>query len=152
MKSKRKKITSPVIRVSESDLQTSIVDAIGTLLKRTVLYTFFPAGEVGGGRRAIIRGSRLKRMGLQPGWPDLQFVYKGKYHGMEIKTIKGRVSKTQDDMHKKLEKQGACVAVVRSIDEAIKTLNDWKLLARTATVASGNRASDDRRKRQGKGR
>ena len=64
----------------------------------------------------MVRGARLKRMGLQPGWPDLQFLHKGRYYGMEIKTSKVRVSKPQRDMRARLAEQGCEVAEARSVD------------------------------------
>ena len=69
-------------------LQVSIIDALKKILSASVCFTAFPAG--GGGR---VRGAKLKRAGLNPGWPDIQFIaHDGKYYGMEVKTPKGRLS------------------------------------------------------------
>jgi len=96
MASTRKKVSGSQ---SESEIQIQIVELLKTVLKGDVLWTFFPAGEAGGGRGGRVRGARLKRMGLQPGWPDLQFIYKGRYYGMEVKTKTGRLSTAQRRMH-----------------------------------------------------
>ena len=48
-------------------------------------FTAFPAG--GGGR---VRGAKLKKAGLQAGWPDIQLVYQGRYFGLEVKTQTGK--------------------------------------------------------------
>ena len=149
MPSTRNKITS---RQSESELQIQIVELLKTVLKGDVLWTFFPAGEAGGGRGGRVRGARLKRMGLQPGWPDLQFIYKGKYFGMEVKTKAGRLSQSQRRMHFLLEEQGVSVAIVRSINDVLERCNEWKLLTRTAAVPSSHPPSTDRRGRVGEAR
>jgi hypothetical protein len=134
---------------SESEIQIQIVELLKTVLKGDVLWTFFPAGEAGGGRGGKVRGARLKRMGLHPGWPDLQFLYKGRYFGMEVKTKTGRLSQSQRRMHSLLEEQGVSVAVVRSINDVLERCNEWKLLTRTAAVSSCNPPSSNRRGRVG---
>ena len=146
MPSTRKKVSGSQ---SESEIQIQIVELLKTVLKGDVLWTFFPAGEAGGGRSGKVRGARLKRMGLQPGWPDLQFLHKGRYFGMEVKTKTGRLSTAQRRMHSLLEEQGVSVAVVRSINDVLERANEWKLLARTTAIPSRNPPSSDRRGRSG---
>tara|TARA_R100001015_G_C4616516_1_gene172681 strand:- start:642 stop:1142 length:501 start_codon:yes stop_codon:yes gene_type:complete len=134
---------------SESEIQIQIVELLKRILKGDVLWTFFPAGEAGGGRGGKVRGARLKRMGLHPGWPDLQFLHKGRYYGMEVKTKTGRLSQSQRRMHSLLEEQGVSVAVVRSINDVLERCNEWQLLTRTAAIPSRNPPSSDRRGRSG---
>ena len=107
----------------EYHLQCNIYDVLKVVLKQTALMTCFPSG--GGGK---VRGARLKRMGLVPGWPDIQIIYKGKYFGLEVKTLKGVLSPNQKVLHDSLEKQGAKVAIVRSIDEAIDQARVWGIV------------------------
>ena len=134
---------------SESEIQIQIVELLKRVLKGDVLWTFFPAGEAGGGRGGKVRGARLNRMGLQPGWPDLQFLHKGRYFGMEVKTKTGRLSQSQRRMHSLLEEQGVSVAVVRSINDVLERCNEWQLLTRTAAGPSRNPPSSHRRGRVG---
>ena len=149
MTTSRKKVSG---RHLESEIQIQIVELLKRVLKGNVLWTFFPAGEAGGGRGGRVRGARLKRMGLQPGWPDLQFLHKGRYYGMEVKTKTGRLSQSQRRMHDLMEDQGISVAVVRSINDVLERCNEWKLLTRTAALPSRNPPSTDRRGRVGKAR
>jgi len=149
MPSTRKKVSGSQ---SESEIQIQIVELLKTVLKGDVLWTFFPAGEAGGGRGGRVRGARLKRMGLQPGWPDLQFLYKGRYYGMEVKTKTGRLSQSQRRMHSLMEDQGISVAVVRSINDVLERANEWKILTRTAAVPSSHPPSTNRRGRSGQAR
>ena len=106
----------------EMALQIDIVNMLKSHLKRDVLYTAFPAG--GGGR---VRGAKLKKAGLQAGWPDIQLVHQGRYFGIEIKTKTGRLSPAQSDIHKRLKTSGCLVAVVRSVSEAMELVIDWGL-------------------------
>lgn len=104
-------------------LQVQIIEALKKILLASVCFTAFPAG--GGGR---IRGAKLKKAGLNPGWPDIQLIAAdGRYYGMEVKTQKGRLSPAQKALHRRLEENNCKVAVVRSVEEAMDAVNDWKL-------------------------
>ena len=124
-------------REPEFLLQVSIIDALKKILSASVCFTAFPAG--GGGR---VRGAKLKRAGLNPGWPDIQFIaHDGKYYGMEVKTPKGRLSPAQRSLHQRLAENGCDVVVVRSVEEAMDAVNEWKLTrarfrVRTKTLES----------------
>jgi len=116
------KIKRPKRREPEMLLQIDIVDMLRGNLKRDVLFTAFPAG--GGGR---VRGAKLKKAGLQAGWPDIQLVHRGKYFGIEVKTKTGRLSPAQVDLHKRLTDNGCSVAVARSVTDAMEIIIDWGL-------------------------
>ncbi len=116
------KIKKPKRREPEMLLQIDIVDMLRGNLKRDVLFTAFPAG--GGGR---VRGAKLKKAGLQAGWPDIQLVHRGKYFGIEVKTKTGRLSPAQVDLHKRLTDNGCSVAVARSVTDAMEIIIDWGL-------------------------
>lgn len=112
-------------REPELILQIQMVDVLRAKLKKDVLFTAFPAG--GGGR---VRGAKLKKAGLQSGWPDIQLIYKGQYYGLEVKTPQGRLSSSQSRLHEKLIKDGCQVAVVRSVKEMMEHIIDWGLARR----------------------
>ncbi len=95
-----------------------------------------------GGRRSAISGSILKKEGLRVGCPDLflaapsgnQGIFSGasdlpvyKYAGMflEMKTDKGVVSVEQFTFHALLIARGYRVEVCRSVEAAIKTIEDY---------------------------
>lgn len=117
-----RRTTRPKRREPELLLQIDIVDMLKAKLKRDVLFTAFPAG--GGGR---VRGAKLKKAGLQAGWPDIQLVHRGKYFGIEVKTQTGRLSPAQVDLHKRLTDSGCSVAVARSVTDALEIIIDWGL-------------------------
>ena len=122
-------------------LQTQIVDALKKILDVSVCFTAFPAG--GGGR---IRGAKLKKAGLTPGWPDIQLIADGRYYGIEVKTPTGRLSPAQRSLHKRLEDNGCQVVVVRSVEQAMDAVHEWQLTkaryrGRTKTMEGGSSSS-----------
>lgn len=112
----------PKRKISEASFQITVADWLGQALKRTVLWTAFPAG--GGGFR---RGALLKRMGLKRGWPDIILLNRGKLYGLELKTIVGVLSAEQRALHAELAKQGVQVAVCRRLDEVTEAISGWGL-------------------------
>lgn len=106
--------------MKEADLHKAVVDFLALTLPKDATFTTFPAG--GGG---YVRGAMLKRAGLAPGWPDIQIIYDGKYHGIELKREGGRVSPSQKACHEQIEHAGASVAVCRSIDDINQSLLEW---------------------------
>lgn len=59
-----------------------------------------------------------------PGSPDIIAVIKGKFVGIEVKSIKGKLSDNQELFKIMLELSGGDYHVVRSIDQLIQILND----------------------------
>ena len=86
--------------------------------------------------RSRIGGAIEKAMGLTAGLPDLALY--GNLDGspftgfLEVKTAKGRVSEAQRDMHDRLQDAGFRVAIVRSVEDSIKTTKVWGLPVRVS--------------------
>lgn len=115
---------------SESVLQAQIVQWLRWSLPASAFLTAFPAG--GGGR---VRGAKLKRMGLVPGFPDLLLIWNGEAYGLEVKTAKGRVSQEQVDCHMQLAKAGMSVVIIRSVAEAERTCLQLRIPLRARIAA-----------------
>jgi hypothetical protein len=64
------------------------------------------------------------------GWPDIQLLHNGVYHGIEVKLVNGKLSDNQRRIHKEIIKQGGYVEVARSKNDAINAIKDWKLYRR----------------------
>lgn len=82
-----------------------------------------------GGARTKIEGARLKREGVKAGVPDIFLpVARGKYHGLfiELKTGKGKPSKSQAEWVLSLTDQGYGAMVINSFDDARKIIT-WYL-------------------------
>ena len=81
-----------------------------------------------GGKRSKITASILKAEGVVSGSPDMfLFVSRGIYFGLaiEMKTEQGTQSANQKLWKKEAETQGYKYAICRSIDEFMKTINDY---------------------------
>ena len=69
-------------------------------------------------------GAQLKRMGLQPGVPDMLIVKDGKPLFLEIKREKGTLSKAQKETQAKLEAAGAIVRTGKGFDQCLDILTN----------------------------
>jgi hypothetical protein len=113
----------PKAAPSERQIQISIKNAL-------VMFGVVCIHIPNEGRRSAVAGRRLKQEGLLPGAPDLVCVGDaGRVAFLEVKAQKGRLSDTQTDCHDMLRRKGHAVAVVRSIDDALKALREagWPL-------------------------
>jgi len=115
------------MRRDELQLQRAIAQLLDAALCEPAVWTTFPAG--GGGR---VRGAILNGAGLKAGWPDIQIVYRCRYYGLELKSARGELSPAQRAMFDRLARAGGMVAVVRSLDEAIAKLQEWRIPLRLA--------------------
>jgi hypothetical protein len=124
---------APVSRPKESLLQC----AVAYLLRRHALpewrWTHFPAGE----RRDVITGARLKRMGLQRGFPDIQLISPaGLFHGLELKRAGESLTDDQADFQLWCIRSGVPFSVCRTTEEAFAVLDAWQCLRRIK-ISSG---------------
>ena len=94
--------------ISETKIQKHIIDALYKL-GWLVLRNHAQGVKYTGGR------------GKNPsaGIPDLLAVKESKYVWIEVKTPKGKLSKSQEDMHLKLRFHGATVLVATSVEDII---------------------------------
>jgi hypothetical protein len=70
----------------------------------------------------------MKKMGLIPGVADLVLVKNGRAYFMEVKTEKGRQSKSQTIFERRAGEVGSLYAIVRSLDEAVWTMREWGII------------------------
>jgi hypothetical protein len=72
--------------------------------------------------------SRMKAMGLRPGYPDLHLLVASKgSHALfiELKSTKGRASKVQQDFHHKLRSQDYTVIICKSFEDVQEGIFDY---------------------------
>ena len=80
------------------------------------------------GKRSPQVGSKMKKMGMKAGVPDLFFpVPRGKYHGLfiELKAGKGRATENQKAWLKRLSRQGYCAAICYGWQEAANCIQEY---------------------------
>ena len=84
-----------------------------------------------GGSRNIIEATKLKKMGVKAGVPDLQLIIpNGQVHGLwiELKAQKGKLQPSQKIMIQRLEAQGYICKVCFGADEAINEIKKYLML------------------------
>ena len=105
----------------EQRLQIQVANFLRLALRPPTVWTAFPAG--GGGK---IRGAKLKRMGLKPGWPDLIVLHPYELTtlvvGIELKAKKGRLSEAQAATCEALWAANARYVECRSLEEVDRCL------------------------------
>lgn len=70
-----------------------------------------------GGSRNKAEAMQLKSSGVIAGVPDLLFVWAGKLHAFECKTLTGTVSPEQKELHALWKSQGIDVHIFRNEEE-----------------------------------
>lgn len=84
-----------------------------------------------GGSRNIIEATKLKKMGVKAGVPDLQLIVpNGLIHGLwiELKSKAGKLQPSQRLMIQRLEAQGYMCKVCFGADEAINEIKKYLML------------------------
>lgn len=81
-----------------------------------------------GGLRSKVEAAIMRGQGVKPGAPDLLIVADGRPYFLEVKTEAGRVSQAQADCHEELRRAGAEVGVAHGLDQALRKLEQWRLL------------------------
>jgi hypothetical protein len=107
----------------EAGVQKAVID----YLKYTYPQALYCA-SAGGIRTSMKQAIKMKATGYVKGVPDLQiFEPMGNYHGLliEIKDIKGVVSKEQKEWISQLNKRGYFATYSKGFEATIKVINDY---------------------------
>ena len=117
----KKKVKRPFS--GEAGVQKAVIDYIKYQYPH-VLY----CASAGGVRTSMKQAIKMKATGYVKGVPDLQiFESVGNYHGLliEIKDIKGVVSKEQKEWIKKLNERGYYATYSKGYEATIKVIDDY---------------------------
>lgn len=118
--------------MTEAQLHRAVAAFMALGMPSDAVWTTFPAG--GGGR---VRGAMLKAAGLRAGWPDIQVLYKGRLHCLELKTKAGVVSNDQRACHRDLTRAGAEVFICRSVEDVCLALRCAGIPLRATVFGKG---------------
>ena len=105
------------MRRTEQGFQQAVAVYLDRVLPPGVFGT--AVGHGGGGK---VRGAILKSMWVRPGVPDLIFVYRGRFIGIELKSPTGRVSPAQKSCMEQIVAAGGTWASARSLDDVERIL------------------------------
>jgi len=117
----------------EQAIQRAVFDHFAARGARGVFAFHCPNG----GWRSRTEAAILKGLGVRPGVPDVFAIMQGRAYGLELKAPGGALSAAQETALADLAAAGAVVAVVDSLDSAIRQLEAWGLLRGHAALATG---------------
>jgi len=111
---------APQTAPKESKLQCDVAALLHDHCLPELRWSHFPAGE----RRDVITGARLKRFGLQRGWPDVQLISPaGRFHGLELKRSGETLTEDQEQFQLWAIRHGIPHSVADSFDQALAFLD-----------------------------
>lgn len=116
---------APPCGLTEAQVQRAVIDHLQRRGVKKLYWFHVPNG----GRRGRIEGANFKRLGVKAGVPDLMLIHGGRTYALELKREKGRASGKQLLAHLSLQEAGAIVATAYGLDEAVRQLEAWKLVA-----------------------
>ena len=124
----------------EADLQRAVVVALRFALPKGAIIhhcvnEVTEAGPRGAKRQAILVG-----MGVQAGFADLIVLCDGRVLFLELKSLKGRLSPTQEAFRDAMLAQGFGWALVRSLDDALSAIADHGFTSRVVSHGTFQRA------------
>lgn len=133
-KSRRQRGTKPP-PMAEFSLHCMVADDLRRWATPGWNWTHFPAGEY----RDPVTGARLKRMGLQPGWPDLILLPpkgspNGRPHFLELKRRGGKLSAWQAGFQLWCMLNDCPYACIDDYKAAVAILQRWGALRASVKV------------------
>ena len=131
----------------EADLQRAVVTALRFALPKGAIIHHCPNEVTEAGPRGAKRQAILVGMGVHPGFADLMVICDGCVLFLELKSLKGRLSPSQEAFRDAVTAQGFGWALVRSLDDALGALGDHGFTSRVwrPDAAQGNGSSPARR-------
>jgi hypothetical protein len=105
-----------------------VADALRRWASPNWVWTHIPLGE----KRSAVTGARLKRMGVNPGWPDFLFIAPRdenlRPHFLELKRRGGQLTEAQAGFALWCKLNGCPYAMAHSYQEAVEVLKSWGAL------------------------
>ncbi len=123
----RKRWSDP-LRSSESAIQEAIFEHYRHRRRPGAVMFHVPNG----GLRPSHVGAKLRAQGVQPGAPDLVCCVDGRFYGLELKSERGTISRSQREFGRHLEFAGGTYQIARGLDQALACLEEWGVRGKRA--------------------
>jgi hypothetical protein len=120
----------------EFALHCAVADTLKRWARPNWVWTHLPFGE----HREVITGARLKRMGTQPGWPDLILITPNtpmicqRPHFLELKRLGAKLTEHQAGFALWCQLNDCPHAVTSDYETAVKILQGWGALMASVKV------------------
>lgn len=130
-KGKRQRGTKPR-KAKEFGLHVMTADLMRRWGTRGWIWSHFPSGE----KRNPITGGRLKRMGLQKGWPDFLLVSPrpARLYMLELKRLDGGLTDEQASLQAWCLANDVPYAVCDNFRDLVAQLRDWGAVRATVSA------------------
>lgn len=126
------------LAATEEQLHRTVAQFLDWMLKEPACYSTFPSGGYLLGKAAA---GRLRARGLKAGMPDILVFHGGRAIGIELKSLKGRVSDAQKEMIPKLKAAGVPVYICRDFEGVIFALRNEGVPLRGNAQTEGRRTA-----------
>jgi len=123
-----KRTADPLADADEHWIQCQIISVYDQRrVPGTVLYAI-----PNGGHRDAVTGARLKAEGVREGIPDLQAIIGGRHPFIEVKKLKGRLSKAQKKRHAEIREAGGEVFVTYGFAKTLELIEQLGLIRKAS--------------------
>jgi hypothetical protein len=108
----------------EQHLQRTVCQHLRQRGARGLLWFHVPNG----GRRSPIEAAIFSGLGVRAGVADLVLLHRGRAFALELKSDDGRPSAAQLKFISEFRAAGGEASIANGLDEALRTLEAWRLL------------------------
>jgi hypothetical protein len=116
---------TPKTRAKELALHMFTAQILRRHVRPDWRWSHFPSGE----KRDARTGAKLKRMGLQSGWPDFVMIDPdGRFHALELKRVGCDLNDDQDDFRLWCVGRGIPHSVATSASDVLAIFGFWNCL------------------------
>jgi hypothetical protein len=126
----------------EADLQRAVVIALRFALPKGAIIHHCANEVTEAGPRGAKRQAILVGMGVHAGFADLMVLCDGRVLLLELKSLKGKLSPTQEAFRDAVLAQGLGWALVRTLDDALGALADQGFTSRVIMQNAAQRSVD----------
>ena len=139
----RPKLGRVVVKDEEFVIHAALVEHLRSFRRPGVVFFHPPSGEERTkrvhpktGKVYCPGGTRLQRMGMRKGVPDLVILHSGRIMGLEVKSSGGTLSREQKEFRVEWERAGGIYAVVRSVEEGKRVVDPASRLSPPSRATS----------------
>ncbi len=118
-------------RVPEHDIQEQVCRVLRLALGSEVFWSSLDHANA----RNAKAGAMRKARGVRAGLPDMEFVFRGQYHGIELKAADGALSPIQIETHSRIKTAGGKIATCNSVETVLEKLREWNIPIRVRIAA-----------------
>lgn len=112
----------------EGPIHRAILEYLSLALPKDAVVHHSPNELDMAGKEAARQIAKARDLGTKPGWPDLEIIWNGRVHFLEVKPKNRSMSDDQKEVTQNLSAAGARCAVVHSVDEAREILESWGVI------------------------